>query len=91
MVCFQEVVEIWGVYWFGRHLGRGWREDLFCKETKGRLKMGFRRPLVWLEREVVEKDRVRAYRTHPTDGFCGIAGRVRAQRHARGLMQTTGC
>jgi len=24
MVGFQEVVEIWGVYWFGRRLGRGW-------------------------------------------------------------------
>ena len=44
MVGFQEVVEIWGVYWFGRRLGRGWREDLFSKEAKGRLKMGFRRP-----------------------------------------------
>ena len=30
------------------------------------------------------EDRVRAYRTHPTYGFCGIAGRVCAQRHARG-------
>lgn len=27
---------------------------------------------------------MRAYRTHSTDGFCGIAGRVCAQRHARG-------
>ncbi|WP_156122136.1 alpha-amylase [Morococcus cerebrosus] len=53
MVCFQEVVETWEVYWFGRCLGRGWREDLFGKEAKGRLKMGFRRPLVWVEREVV--------------------------------------
>jgi len=53
MVCFQEVVETWGVYWFGRRLGRWWREDLFCKGTKGRLKMGFRRPLVWVGREVV--------------------------------------
>jgi alpha amylase len=26
MVGFQEVVEIWGVYWFGRRLGRGWHE-----------------------------------------------------------------
>jgi len=49
MVCFQEVVETWEVYWFGRRLGRGWREDLFCKEVKGRLKMGFRRPLVGWE------------------------------------------
>ena len=47
MVCFQEVVETWGVYWFGRRLGRWWREDLFCKVAKSRLKMGFRRPLVW--------------------------------------------
>jgi len=53
MVCFQEVVETWGVYWFERRLGRGWWEDLFYKVAKGRLKMGFRRPLVWLEREVV--------------------------------------
>ena len=53
MVCFQEVVEIWGVYWFGRRLGRWRREDLFCKEAKVRLKMGFRRPLVWVEREVI--------------------------------------
>jgi len=53
MVGFQEVVEIWEVYWFGRRLGRGWREDLFCKEVKGRLKMGFRRPLVWLGKKVV--------------------------------------
>ena len=30
---------------------------------------------------------MRAYRTHPTDGFCEIA----AQRHARGLMQATAC
>jgi len=44
MVGFQEVVEIWGVYWFGRHLGRGWWEFLFGKVVKGRLKMGFRRP-----------------------------------------------
>jgi len=53
MVCFQEVVETWGIYWFGRRLRGGRREDLFCKEAKGRLKMGFRRPLVWLGREVV--------------------------------------
>ena len=53
MVCFQEVVETWGVYWFGRRLGRGWWEDLLCKVVKGRLKMGFRRPLVWLERAMV--------------------------------------
>jgi len=45
MVCFQDVVETWGVYWFGRGLGRGWWEFLFCEEEKGRLKMGFRRPL----------------------------------------------
>ncbi|AVH82507.1 alpha-amylase [Neisseria meningitidis] len=43
MVGFQEVVEIWGVYWFGRRLGRGW-EFLFWEVEKGRLKMGFRRP-----------------------------------------------
>jgi hypothetical protein len=29
--------------------------------------------------------------TVATDGFCGIAGRVCAQRHARGLMQATAC
>ena len=29
-------------------------------------------------------ERPRAYRTHPTDGFCGIAGRVCTQRHACG-------
>lgn len=46
MVCFQDVVEIWGVYWFRRRLGRGRREDLFYKVAKGRLKMGFGRPLV---------------------------------------------
>jgi hypothetical protein len=45
MVGFQEVVEIWEVYWFGRRLGRWRREFLFCKVEKGRLKMGFRRPL----------------------------------------------
>jgi len=45
MVCFQEVVETWGVYWFGRRLGRGQRESLFCEVAKGRLKMGFRRPV----------------------------------------------
>lgn len=50
MVGFQEVVEIWEVYWFGRYLGRGWWEYLLCKVAKGRLKMGFRRPLVWVER-----------------------------------------
>ena len=44
MVCFQEVIETWEVYWFRRRLGRGLREDLFSKEAKGRLKMGFRRP-----------------------------------------------
>ncbi|WP_308186973.1 alpha-amylase [Neisseria subflava] len=44
MVGFQEVVEIWGVYWFGRRLWRGWWELLFGKVAKGRLKMGFRRP-----------------------------------------------
>ena len=55
MVGFQEVVEIWEVYWFGRRLGRGWWEFLFGKVVKGRLKMGFRRPLVWLGREVVYK------------------------------------
>jgi len=53
MVGFQEVVEIWEVYWFGRRLGRGRWEFLFGKAAKGRLKMGFRRPLVWVEREVV--------------------------------------
>ena len=53
MVYLQEVVEIWEVYWFGRRLGRGWREFLFGKVAKGRLKIGFRRPLVWLGREVV--------------------------------------
>ncbi|WP_180339800.1 hypothetical protein [Neisseria meningitidis] len=37
MVGFQEVVEIWGVYWFGRRLGRGW-EFLFWEVEKGRLK-----------------------------------------------------
>ena len=56
MVCFQEVVETWEVYWLGRRLGRGRREFLFCEVAKGRLKMGFRRPLVWLEREIVYKD-----------------------------------
>jgi len=55
MVCFQEVVETWEVYWFGRRLGRWWWEDLFCKVAKGRLKMGFRRPLGWLERLGVKK------------------------------------
>jgi hypothetical protein len=65
-------------------LGRGRREFLFGKVVKGRLKIGFRRPLGWLGRAWVLKDRVRAYRTHPTDGFCRIAGRVCAQRHARG-------
>ena len=69
MVGFQEVFEIWEVYWFGRRLGREWWESLFCKVAKGRLKMGFRRPLIWVGREVVQKDRVRAYRTHPTHGF----------------------
>jgi len=44
MVGFQEVIEIWGVYWFGRCLGSGWQEFLFGKVAKGRLKMGFRRP-----------------------------------------------
>lgn len=44
MVGFQEVVETWEVYWFGRCLGRGWWELLFGKVAKGRLKMGFRRP-----------------------------------------------
>ena len=39
MVGFQEVVETWGVYWFGRRLGRGWWEDLFCEVEKGRLKI----------------------------------------------------
>lgn len=29
------------------------REFLFGKVAKGRLKMGFRRPLVWLGRDVV--------------------------------------
>lgn len=53
MICFQEVVEIWEVYWFGRRLGRLWREFLFGKVAEGRLKMGFRRPLVWVEREVI--------------------------------------
>jgi len=53
MVGFQEVVEIWGVYWVGWRLGRRWREFLFGKVAKGRLKMGFRRPLVWVGREVV--------------------------------------
>ena len=53
MVCFQEVFEIWEVYWFGRRLGRGRRESLLYKVAKGRLKMGFRRPLIWVEREVV--------------------------------------
>ena len=50
MIGFQEVIEIWGVYWFGRCLGRGGWEFLLGKEAKGRLKMGFRRPLGWLER-----------------------------------------
>lgn len=63
MVCFQEFVETWEVYWFGRRLGRGRREDLLCKVAKGRLKMGFRRPLVWVEREVV-LERQRAYVPH---------------------------
>ena len=49
MGCFQEVVEIWEVYWFGRRLGRGWWEFLFGKVAKGRLKRGFRRPLGWLD------------------------------------------
>jgi len=44
MVGFQEVVETWEVYWFGRCLGRGWWEFLFGRVAKGRLKMGFRRP-----------------------------------------------
>ncbi|MDK6727272.1 hypothetical protein QP713_10645 [Neisseria mucosa] len=67
MVGFQEVVEIWGVYWFRRRLGRGWWEFLFGKVAKGRLKMGFRRPLVWLEREVVQKDHVRTAHTPHMD------------------------
>ena len=46
MVGFQEVVEIWGVCWFGRCLRRGWQEFLFGKVAKGRLKMGFRRPFL---------------------------------------------
>jgi len=46
MVGFQEVVEIWGVYWFGRCLGRGRLEFLFGKVAKGRLEMWFRRPLI---------------------------------------------
>jgi hypothetical protein len=49
MVCFQEVVETWEVYWFRRPLWRGWWEDLFYKEAKGRLKMGFRRPWIWVD------------------------------------------
>lgn len=36
-------------------------------------------------------ERPRAYRTHPTDGFCGIAGRVCVRRHARGCMEATAC
>jgi hypothetical protein len=53
MVGFQEVVETWGVYWFGRRLGRWRRKDLFYEVAKGRLKMGFRRPLGWLGRAMV--------------------------------------
>jgi len=49
MICFQEVVETWGVYWFGRRLGRGWWESLLCEVEKGRLKIGFRRPFGWVE------------------------------------------
>ena len=67
MVGFQEVVETWEVYWFGRCLGRGWWEDLFSKEAKGRLKMGFRRPLGW--GGGCSLKRPRAYRTHATRGF----------------------
>jgi alpha amylase len=44
MVGFQEVVEIWGVYWVVWRLGRGRLKFLFGKVVKGRLKMGFRRP-----------------------------------------------
>ena len=53
MVGFQEVVEIWGVYWFGRCLGRGWWEFLVCKVEKGRLKWGSDDLLTWMDGEVV--------------------------------------
>lgn len=46
MVCFQEVVKTWEVYWFRQCLGRWWWEDLFCEVGKGRLKMRFRRPFL---------------------------------------------
>jgi hypothetical protein len=62
MVGFQEVVEIWEVYWFGQRLGRGWREDLFSKEAKSRLKMGFRRLFGLGGKESSLEDRVCARR-----------------------------
>ena len=63
MVCFQEVVETWEVYWFGRCLGRGRREDLFGKVAKGRLKMGFRRPFEVVGKDIILKG-TRAYSAH---------------------------
>ena len=86
MVCFQEVVETLGVYWFGRRLGRGWLEDLFSKAAKGRLKMGFRRPFGWVGKSCSLEDRVRAYRTHPTHKFqilCDSQVGVCPQAHTR--------
>ena len=97
MVGFQEVVEIWGVYWFGRRLGRGRLEFLFGKVAKGRLKMGFRRPFVWVGREVVYKTACvrNAHTLHTDSKFC-VIGRLGVHLKARtrldagyGLLQLT--
>ena len=55
---------------------------------KGRLKVGkyFQTAFGLIGKNIFKKDRVRAYRTHPTDGFCGIAGRV-----SRTRLQATAC
>lgn len=52
MVGFQEVVEIWGVYWFGRRLGRG-VGILVLRSGKRSSENGFQTTFFRVERGVV--------------------------------------
>ena len=69
MGCFQEVVEIWEVYWFGRSLGEMVVRILALQGGKRSSENGFQTTFGLAGKGSSLEDRVRAYRTHPTNGF----------------------